>query len=78
MGLEKQQRQELFKDNWGFLRNISVLTGSTGLEATHILTDIHPPVPVSGFVKDIKLSSNLIDLMTGILSKRVIVIDPFS
>jgi REP element-mobilizing transposase RayT len=58
--LHKEHRPELFKYMWGILKNKKChLYRINGVEDhIHIVTHIHPSVPISGLVKDIKLASN--------------------
>jgi putative transposase len=58
--LEKQNRPELFKYIWGILKNKNChLYRINGVEDhIHIVTHIHPSVPLAGLVKDIKVASS--------------------
>lgn len=58
--LIKNNREKLFKDIWGILKNKRChLYRVNGVEDhIHIITHIHPSVNVSSLVKDIKLGSS--------------------
>ena len=58
--LIKKNREELFKDIWGILKNKRChLYRVNGVEDhIHIITHVHPTVSVSSLVKDIKLGSS--------------------
>jgi putative transposase len=58
--LEKNQRDLLYKYIWGILKNNKChLYHINGMDDhIHILTHIHPTVPLSSLVKDIKLASH--------------------
>lgn len=58
--LFKENRQELFKDIWGILKNKKChLYRVNGVEDhIHIVTHLHPMVALSSLVKDIKLGSS--------------------
>lgn len=58
--LEKNGRDKLFKYIWGLLKNKKChLYRINGVENhLHILTHLHPTIPLSALVKDIKLASS--------------------
>ena len=58
--LIKENRPELFKYNWGILKNKKChLYRINGVEDhLHIVTHIHPTVALASLVKDIKLASS--------------------
>lgn len=58
--LEKSGRNKLFKYIWGLLKNKKChLYRINGVENhLHILTHLHPTIPLSSLVKDIKLASS--------------------
>lgn len=59
--LIKENRDKLFKDIWGILKNKKChLYRINGVEDhLHILTHLHPSVSLSSLVKDIKLGSSI-------------------
>lgn len=58
--LLKPNRNQLYKYLWGILKNKNChLYRINGVEDhLHIITHIHPTVPVSTLIKDLKISSN--------------------
>lgn len=58
--LKKSMRPELFRFIWGIMKNKKChLYRINGIEDhLHILTDLHPAVPLARLVKDIKQSSS--------------------
>ncbi len=58
--LIKENREKLFKDIWGILKNKDChLYRINGIEDhLHIVTHIHPSISLSSLVKDIKLGSS--------------------
>ena len=58
--LIKENRNELYKYIWGILENKKChLFRIGGIEDhIHIVTHIHPDIPLSGLIKDIKVSSS--------------------
>lgn len=58
--LIKQNREKLFKDIWGILKNKKChLYRINGVEDhLHIVTHLHPLISLSNLVKDIKLGSS--------------------
>jgi putative transposase len=58
--LSKDNREALFKDIWGILKNKKChLYRINGVEDhLHIVTHIHPMISLSSLVKDIKLGSS--------------------
>lgn len=58
--LVKPNRKQLYKYLWGILNNKKChLYRINGVEDhLHIITHIHPTVPVSSLIKDLKTSSN--------------------
>lgn len=58
--LIKENREKLFKDIWGILKNKKChLYQINGVDDhLHIVTHLHPSVSLSNLVKDIKLGSN--------------------
>jgi len=57
--LQKEKRDDLFKYIWGIMKNKNChLYRINGVkDHLHIITHIHPSLPIAGLVKDIKLSS---------------------
>ena len=58
--LVKEGREEFFRYVWGIIRNKDChLHRINGVaDHIHILTSLHPTVPLAGFVKDIKVATN--------------------
>ena len=58
--LDKNNRERLFKDIWGILKNKKChLYRINGVEDhLHIVTHLHPTISLSSLVKDIKLGSS--------------------
>ena len=58
--LDKQNQKELYKYIWGILKNKNChLYQIGGVEDhIHIISDLHPSVSLSSYIKDIKLASS--------------------
>lgn len=59
--IAKEYENDLFKYIWGIIKNKkSTLYRINGMEDhLHILSDLHPSISLSDFVKDIKVASNI-------------------
>lgn len=68
--LLKPNRNQLFKYLWGVLKNKKChLYRINGVEDhLHIVTHIHPTVPISSLIKDLKISSHKFIKKEGLFS----------